>query len=385
MARPGWRPVLSWQCTNPRARRPLVHNESMPTRVTRRQLIAAGPALAAAQTASVRLPRPVRLALVGFDGHTGEILGPLGRLPDVQLVAVADPNAERLHRFGRQRQFREVRLYEDYREMLEAEEVDVAGVCTPNGSRAEAVLACLKHGVHVAAEKPLALNRPDLERIRQTRARHDLRLTMLLPMRFAGPYQALRKVVESGEIGEVCQISSQKSYKIGDRPEWMRNRDSYGGTIPWIGIHMIDLMRWVSGREYTGVFSYKTHIGFPEIGDMENVTGSLFRLDNTGIATLRMDYLRPDTAATHGDARLRLAGTKGVAEYQDATGVTVASISTEPRRLEELPEGRPLFLDFLESVYLDRPHVIELDDVFRVTEVTIAAEESAVEHREVTC
>ncbi len=358
----------------------------MVTSLTRRQLIAAAPALAAQRPApTVRLPRRVRLALIGFAGHTGEVLRPLPRLPDVELVAVADPDPEALERFGRGEPYRGARRYQDYRKMLAAENIDVAGVCTPNGTRAAAVLACLDRGLHVAAEKPLALTRPDLERIRQTLGGRDLRLTMLLPMRFAGPYLALKEVVAAGEIGEVCQASSQKSYKAGQRPAWMRNRETYGGTIPWIGIHMIDLMRWVSGREYTEVFSYKTHIGFPEIGDMENVTGSLFRLDNTGIATLRMDYLRPSTASTHGDARLRLAGTKGVAEYLEATGVTVISSSGGPRRLENLPADRSLFVDFIESIYLGKPHAIPVEDVFRITDVTIAAEESAVEHRAVSC
>lgn len=52
---------------------------------------------------------------------------------------------------------------------------------------------------------------------------------------------------------------------------------------------------------------------------MENVTDSLFRLDSGGIATCRRDNLRPEMPSTHLDDRPRLAGTKGVIEYQDST------------------------------------------------------------------
>src|SRR5262249_44424100 len=158
-------------------------------------------------------------------------------------------------------------------------------------------------------------------------------LTMLLPMRFSAPYLALRQIVDSGQIGEVAQIDAQKSYKLGERSAWMLQRSTYGGTIPYIGVHMVDLMRWISGREFVGRVAFQSHIGYPGYGQMENTTGSLFRLDNGGVAVLHMDYLRPDAAPTHGDDRLRLAGTTGVAEYQEATGVTVITGREKPRKI----------------------------------------------------
>lgn len=348
---------------------------------TRRSLFA-GAAAAAAQSGEpeVRLPRKVRVALLGMDGHTGEVLRPLPRLPEVELVAVSDPDSTRVAKFLESPRYSGATGYTDYRRMLDAESPDVVGVCNPNGDRAEAILACVSRKLHVIAEKPLALTVGDLNRIQESIDKHRTRLTMMLPMRFAPPYLAMREIVEGGRIGEVIQVAAQKSYKAGRRPAWMRNKASYGGTIPWIGIHMIDLIRHTSQREFTEVFSLTSHIGFPQLGDMENVTTSVFGLDNRGIATLRMDYLRPETAATHGDDRLRLAGTKGIVEYQASTGVTLVTESAEPTRVEQLPSPRSLFVDFLESIYKDRPHALPLADVYRVNRVTIAAQTAADRH-----
>jgi predicted dehydrogenase len=273
------------------------------------------------------------------------------------------------------------RQYTDYEKMLGGEELDVVAVCNTNGERARAILACANRKLNVIAEKPLAIERQDLDRIRETVARNKIGLSMLLPMRFSPPYLALKQVVDSGEIGEVAQMGAQKSYKLGDRPAWMRKRESYGGTIPYIGIHMVDLMRWGSGREFTEVFSYQTRIGFPELGDMENVTGSLFRLDNGGIAVLRMDYLRPETAPTHGDDRLRIVGTKGVVEYQLATGVTVLSDRRKPEVIEKLPAGGSVFVDFLESVYNGKSPRLPLADIYRVNEIVLVARQAGEQHR----
>jgi predicted dehydrogenase len=70
-------------------------------------------------------------------------------------------------------------------------------------------------------------------------------------------------------------------------------RTTYGSTILWIAAHSIDLMLWVSGRSFTEAASLQSHVAFPEAGDMQNVTRTLFRMDNGGSATLHMDYLRP--------------------------------------------------------------------------------------------
>ena len=133
-------------------------------------------------------------------------------------------------------------------------------------------------------------------------------------------------------------MGAQKSYKIGlergQRPEWMRHRETYGGTIPYIGIHMVDLMRWVSGREFVETAAFQSRVGFDELRDMENNTAVIYRLDNRGTANLRMDYLRPETAPTHGDDRLRVVGIKGVVEYQGGT-LSLMTASSKPRNVTE--------------------------------------------------
>jgi predicted dehydrogenase len=325
----------------------------------------------------VKLPHKVRVAMLGLDGHISEVLSPLPQLPDVEIVAYAEPDAATRQSALRNRRLAAARSYDDYRVMLDKEKPDVVSVCNPNGERAAAIEACLERRMHVVAEKPLAIELEDLAKVRRALDKSGSRLTMLLPMRYWSPFLALRRIVESGEIGEVAQIGAQKSYKAGARPAWMTRRASYGGTIPWIGIHMVDLMRWSSGREFTEVASFQARVGAPELGDMENTTGSLFRLDNGGVAALRMDYLRSETATTHGDDRLRLAGTRGIAEYQASTGVTLMTAGEKPRTLVALPKPRWLFVEFLESVYAGKAETLSLADIFRVNEIVLKAREAA--------
>ncbi len=341
-------------------------------------------AAAAQSQPLLRLDRRVRVALIGLEGHTGEILRPLPQLPDVEIVAVADEDEKALAAAVRNPRLKSARTYTDYRRLLEREQLDIAAICGPNGGRAARIVAAIERGLHVVAEKPLAIEPEELDRIEQALKRRPVRLSMLLPMRFSPPYQALKQVVDSGEIGEIGQITAQKSYKLGERAAWYRKRETYGGTIPWIGIHMVDLMRWTSGREMVEAVSFQTcfaRSAFPDLGEMENVTGTLFRLDNGGAALLHMDYLRPQTAPTHGDDRLRLAGSRGIAEYQAATGVTVMSNAGKPRVIEELPPARWLFADFLESVYRGGRPGLTLEEILRVNRIVLLARRSAEEGR----
>ena len=91
----------------------------------------------------------------------------------------------------------------------------------------------------------------------------------------------------------------------------MKERASYGSTILWIGIHMFDLMRWNSQRDFTEVFSYHSQVSASAgIGRMENTTTTILKMDNAGTTSLHMDYYQSEAAPTHGDDRVRIAGSK---------------------------------------------------------------------------
>jgi len=334
--------------------------------------------LARGATPPVRFGRKIRLALAGVTGHASEILSAAASLPDVQIVAASDSDPSALAAFSRRPGLSAAKTYADYRVLLDREKPDVVQICGVNGERAAAVIAAAERGMHIIAEKPLATKRPDLDRVVQAIERRGVRATMLLPMRFYPWYQAMKQIADSGEIGEVAQIDSQKSYQLGNRRGgWMFRRSSYGGTIPWAGIHMVDLMRWISGREFVQTVGFQTRIGFPEIGEMENAAASLFRLDNGGVAVLRLDFLRPETAPSHGDDRLRLMGTKGVAEYRVDSGLSVMSSTRSLRIVRDLPPPRSLPAEFLESIYGDRPAPIEWRDICRVNRLVLAARDAA--------
>ncbi|MEZ5400231.1 MAG: Gfo/Idh/MocA family oxidoreductase [Bryobacteraceae bacterium] len=331
--------------------------------------------------AALRLPRKIRIGMIGLDGHTGEVLAPLPHIPDAEVVALYDPAPATVARFLKSPACKNAKAHTDYRKMLDTEKLDVVGICNENSGHAPAILECLGRGIHVISEKPIATELADMPKLRKAVAAGPAKFTAMLPMRFDSPYLGLKQLVDSGELGEVFQIDGQKSYKPSARPPWYFKRQTYGGTMPWIGIHMIDLMLFTSGRNFTEAAGFQNHIGFPETGDTENVTATVFRLDNGGVALLRMDYLRPKAADSHGDDRLRLAGSKGIAEYMGATGVTVMSDRRGRTVITDLPARRSLFTEFLDHIYNGKPAPIAWKEIERGHEIVLVARDAMEAHR----
>jgi hypothetical protein len=140
---------------------------------------------------------------------------------------------------------------------------------------------------------------------------------------------------------------------------------------------MIDLMLFTTGRDIRETAGWQTRIGMPELKDQENVSVSMFRFDNGALGSLRMDYLRSQKASSHGDDRLRVAGTRGIMEYDHDRGLVLMTSERAPARITELPAAGSVFIDYLEHVYNNKPAMLPEKDIWRSNEVTLAAHEAA--------
>ncbi len=84
-----------------------------------------------------------------------------------------------------------------------------------------------------------------------------------------------------------------------------------------VGIHALDYARWAAGVDYVELSAYHANLAHSERPGCQDVAAVLARLANGGAAVFTFDYLRPAAAPTHGDDRLRVAGSRGVLEVCD--------------------------------------------------------------------
>jgi len=319
-----------------------------------------------------------RVGILGLKGHQGVVLNSIPRMDDVVLAAVADDSEDALMRVKEyQAVTSETKFYRDSFELLASEAIDVVCVSGTDGERVRVLLECMRRNIHVLSEKPLAMTLDELAKVEKAHKASNVLLSMLLTMRFEPSYRKIREYVGARAIGEVCLANGQKSYKLGTRPAWQQSHRTYSSTLAFIGIHIVDLIRWCSGREFTEVMAYQSNVGHPEVNEMEDNAAMLLKMDNGGTASIHLDFCRPSSAPTHGDDLLRLAGNLGVMEtFEQGSRVR---LMTSENGVEELSLGEPVdeFLNFVNALKGLEPCEVPAGDCFRTTEIVLKARESA--------
>jgi predicted dehydrogenase len=212
--------------------------------------------------------------------------------------------------------------------------------------------------------------------------------TALVPMhtmRGVRELAAVRQAVRGGEIGEPLLSFSQKSYKWGKtRPDDYRSRKTFPGIAPWVGIHAFDWLHATLGDVFTEVSGREATTAHPAYPACASHAAYTLSMRNGGMATVTLDYLRPETAPTHGDERLRIAGSGGVIETAlgDHKVILIRS-DRSPRSLTLAPQT-DIFSQFARSLSGQSPPPLTLQEACRITEIAIMAQQAADSGRAVS-
>ena len=260
----------------------------------------------------------IKICIIGCEGHYDPVLEAAVKHPEAYEIAGIAPGSAEEDIAPLAQELRAIGLfctvYDAYDVMLNAVKPDVAVVCPPFYLNAEVSLYALQRSIHVYCEKPLATTWRDYLLLEAAVRASDAQITTMLTYRYDPVFRAAHEAVRSGEIGTVRMLQAQKSYKLGCRPSFYRNRLTYGGTLPWVGIHAIDWIAWLSGERFQSVYANHSSWENSGHGELEAIAAAQFTMSNHCLATMTCDFYRPEAADTHGDDRVRVVGTKGIVE-----------------------------------------------------------------------
>ena len=149
---------------------------------------------------------------------------------------------------------------------------------------------------------------------------------------------------------------SQKTYKWGkSRPDFYRSRKTFPGLAPWVGIHAFDWLHWILGDVFTEVQGREGTAARPDFPACGSQAAFLLSMGNGGVASVTLDYLRPETAPTHGDERLRIAGSRGVIETALVERKATLITADKPARSLPLTPQTDIFTQFARSLRGEAP------------------------------
>jgi predicted dehydrogenase len=319
----------------------------------------------------------VKAVIIGTSGHIDLALSVRDRLPDLSFVGIApgSPDEDAREFFIELMEPSLIPYYDNYTEMLDREKPDVAVVAPFFSLQAPVACDCMRRGIAVFVEKPMAVSFEQLDRMRSVHEASGVALCPMFPYRYHPEFMAARQAVGQGLLGEPLLITAHKSYKLGTRHPMYTRRASYGGSIPWVAIHAIDWVYWFTGGAITHVTACQTVRGNRGHGELESCGICFYSLSNSGVAAVSFDYFRPAAASTHGEDRLRVAGEKGIVEIAQGE----ATITTEDSPTRKLPLGasHSLFEEFIRSIGGERKLSITAGQAFDVCELALKSREAA--------
>ncbi len=188
----------------------------------------------------------------------------------VQVVGVCDLIKER--RDTEAEKCRAAQPYADYKKMLREHQFDVIDVCTQNRVHSLATIAGLEAGANVLVEKPMAMNVKECQAMIAASKKARKKLMVAQHMRFEARAQKMKEVVMSGACGEIYTAETKWLRRRGV-PGWGKfhiAKESLGGPLIDIGVHMMDLCVWLMGCPKPVAASGKVYRKFGDRKDFFN-------------------------------------------------------------------------------------------------------------------
>lgn len=155
--------------------------------------------------------------------------GAYSAVPEIELVAVSDINEEKLEKCSKRWNIKS--LYQDYKEMLKNETLDILSICTWNSTHLQIVQRAINHGIKaIFCEKPIADTLNNAYQMVEMCKKNNIILQIDHQRRFCKFHQAIRNFLISGRIGRIQGVSF-----------------CYTAGIANTGSHIFDLLRFFFG------------------------------------------------------------------------------------------------------------------------------------------
>jgi len=212
----------------------------------------------------------VQHASFGAGGMAGSDLRKIAAHPDVQLVAIADVDLARTAKI--KEEFPDVRIYQDWRELLEKEgdKIDSCNVSTPDHMHATIAMHALEKGKHVYCQKPLTHDIAETRRLQEKAA--ATKLVTQMGTQLASYTSDLSAVawIQAGAIGKVRKVYSFSGKSWGDPNPLPDRTDPVPPTLDWDKWNGVvePPANYLEGAYHPGNWRKRQAFGTGTLGDM---------------------------------------------------------------------------------------------------------------------
>ncbi len=276
----------------------------------------------------------IRLGCIGLGGIAcGGHLPQLKECEDFILTAICDIDEARLATVGEEYHIAPSRRYTDYHKLIACEDIDAVDICTPNDCHFEIAMEAARAGKTISLEKPVTLNEEEARQLRDSILEAGVANMVCFSYRYKAAARYARALVQKGAIGRLHHVDFQYFQGWGLEEEkvplvWRFQKTRSGsGALGDLGSHGLDLVRFVTGKEYKSVIGQSKTI----VKERELVDESGSRSKSSGIVDvddycncmaemeedIAVSFLITRLAFGRGNyQRMELYGSKGAIIYK---------------------------------------------------------------------
>ena len=249
----------------------------------------------------------VKWGVIGCGGIADRRTLPGMMLADnAELIAVMDANPDAANAV--REKYNAKYAFSSAEELLALDEIQAVYSASPVFCHKEQVELAAKAKKHILLEKPMGLTVAEAKEIADICEKEGVKLGVAFMMRFHTYHQQMRELIQSGKIGEIVSARAQFTCWYPEMDNcWRQNKTlSGGGAMLDMGIHAIDLIRYISGQEiaetsgFTGNQIFKYNVDDAGIG--------VYKMESGALCVVEAAFNIPDDVS---ESKLEFYGTKG--------------------------------------------------------------------------
>lgn len=274
-----------------------------------------------------------RWGVAGTGWVAGDFVVPAMREGGSTLAACVGSTPDKSREFARRFGF--ARAHDDFESLLADPAVDALYLALPNAMHHSAVLAAARAKKHILCEKPFAMSLEEAREMADACRDAGVVLRIAHQIRLDAAVTRAREIVRSGRLGRIAQISLERGSANPPRKTWrLDNRQS--GVVFDVGVHLIDLIQWISGQRFVEVsaFSHPDR----KLGKSDDTVTILGRLEAdchaVARATREVGSAENNLIVEGADATLYTSSLRFAKEHvvyvRDRQGITEERFSASP-------------------------------------------------------
>ena len=242
---------------------------------------------------------------------------------DIELKALFDQNQDNLALNGNRFEFE--RVTTNWREVCEADDIDVISICTPNFAHKEMAEVAAANGKHIWCEKPMATTIDDARSMTETARQHGVKTMLGYNYMKSPAILAIKKLVDEGRIGDIVHFNGVYQEDFMCDPtvphSWRLTKKGGGkGALGDMGSHQVSMAIWLCGnfKEVSArLQTVHTQRPHPETGEMlpvetDDQYSAIGTFENGGLFTMHTSWLGQGHKMNLG---FELTGTKGAIRF----------------------------------------------------------------------